>query len=196
MLSYNTQLKPLKLPEYGRNIQQMVDHCLTIEDREERTKCAYSIINSMSNLFPALANSEENRHKLWDHLAIMADFNLDIDFPCEIVDPASFSTKPDKMPLPPVVNQERHYGRYIQEMINEAAAKDPGEERDALTLLIANQMKKIMLNDFPEGVEDRRIFKDLENMSHGILRLDPETVRLHDFQIVVPQKNGKKKKKK
>ena len=78
MLTYNTRLSQLVLPEYGRNIQRMVDHCLTIEDREERTLCAYSIIKSMGNLFPEL-RAPENEHKLWDHLAIMAHFQLDID---------------------------------------------------------------------------------------------------------------------
>ncbi|MBO5244102.1 MAG: DUF4290 domain-containing protein, partial [Muribaculaceae bacterium] len=79
MLSYNTQLKHLALPEYGRNIQRMVDYCLTIEDRDERTRCAYSIIASMANLFPELKNGNSYDHKLWDHLAIMSDFKLDID---------------------------------------------------------------------------------------------------------------------
>lgn len=87
MLTYNTQLKKLILPEYGRNIQQMVDYCVSIPDREERTVCAYSIIASMGNLFPQLRDTEDFKHKLWDHLAIMSDFKLDIDYPYEIIKP-------------------------------------------------------------------------------------------------------------
>ena len=94
MLTYNTQLKKLVLPEYGRNIQQMVDHCLTIEDREERTACAYSIINSMGNLFPQLRDVDDFKHKLWDHLAIMSDFKLDIDYPCDIIRPENLESRP------------------------------------------------------------------------------------------------------
>lgn len=195
MLNYNTQLKPLKLPEYGRNIQQMVDHCLTIEDREERTRCAHSIINAMSRLVPNLANAEEKRHKLWDHLAVMSDFQLDIDYPCEIVDPRSFGTVPEKIGLPQSNNPHRHYGKIIIDMIDKAAAMEPGEERQALTMLIANQMKKTLMNVFDEEISDARIFKDLEHLSHGELRLDPETVRLREYQIVKPEVKGKKKKK-
>ena len=85
MLTYNTQLKKLKLPEYGRNIQQIIDYCCTIEDREERTRCAYSIIQIMGSLFPQLGDEADYKHKLWDHLAIMSDFKLDIDYPYEII---------------------------------------------------------------------------------------------------------------
>jgi len=81
MLTYNTQQRRLVLPEYGRNIQKMVDHCLAIEDREERTRCAHAIVGAMANLFPEL-RSADNSHKLWDHIMIMSYFRLDVDFPC------------------------------------------------------------------------------------------------------------------
>ena len=85
-------MKRLVLPEYGRNIQNMVDYCLTIEDRAERTDCAYSIVATMGNLFPQLRDLTEFKHLLWDHLAIMADFKLDIDYPYEIVKRESLNT--------------------------------------------------------------------------------------------------------
>ena len=84
-MQYTSELKRLVLPEYGRNVQQMVDHCMTIEDRAERTRCANTIINIMGNLFPHLRDIEDFKHKLWDHLAIMSDFKLDIDYPYEII---------------------------------------------------------------------------------------------------------------
>ena len=84
-MEYNTQQRKLPLPEYGRSVQNMVDHCLTIADREERQRCANTIINIMGGMFPALRDMEDFHHKLWDHLAIMADFKLDIDYPVEIV---------------------------------------------------------------------------------------------------------------
>ena len=84
MPDYNTQQKKLIMPEYGRNVQQMIDHCVSIEDREERTRCANTIINIMGNLFPHLRDVDDFKHKLWDHLAIMSDFKLDIDYPYEI----------------------------------------------------------------------------------------------------------------
>lgn len=84
-MEYNTQKRKLPLPEYGRSVQNMVDYALTIEDREERQRCANTIINIMGNMFPLLRDASDFNRKLWDHLAIMSDFKLDIDYPVEIV---------------------------------------------------------------------------------------------------------------
>ena len=92
MLLYNTQLKKLILPEYGRNIQNMVDYCLTIEDRDERNHCAHTIVNTMIIMFPELRNEADFEHKLWDHLAIMSDFKLDIDYPYEMLQEEALET--------------------------------------------------------------------------------------------------------
>lgn len=195
MLTYNTQLKRLILPEYGRNIHQMVDHCLTIEDRDERTRCAYSIINSMAKLFPKIKEEENYQQKLWDHLAIMSDFKLDIDFPVETVKADNLNLRPDKVPYTSGHIRYRHYGKDVELMINKAMGMELGPERDDLVLLIANHMKKLLTGVNADGVDDAKIFKDLAEYSHGELRLDPQTTRLHEFKIVAPANNGKKKKK-
>lgn len=196
MLKYNTQLKKLILPEYGRNIQQMVDHCITIEDREERTRCAYSIINTMGNLFPNLRDIDDFKHKLWDHLAIMSDFKLDIDYPCDVIKAENLNSSPNKLDyhLSPI--KYRHYGRSIELMIVKATAMEQGAERDALILLIANHMKKMMLAVNSEGVDDTKILKDLYEYSHGAIKLDPETYHLHEFKEAPAQSTSKRKKKK
>lgn len=195
MLEYNTQLKHLVLPEYGRNIQKMVDYCLTIEDREERTRCAYAVITAMSNLMQLQKNNDA-LHKLWDHLAIMSDFNLDIDYPTEIIQPESLCTTPEPLHYQKRDFGFRHYGKYLEGMIYRAAQYPEGEERNALILLIANHMKKSMLAVNPDGVEDERIFRDLADMSHGAIRLSAEKTKLHQFQEAPAPANGKKKKKK
>lgn len=195
MLEYNTQLKQLVLPEYGRNIQKMVDHCLTIEDREERTRCAYAVINAMSNLMQLQKNNDA-LHKLWDHLAIMSDFQLDIDYPTEIIHQESLVSKPEPLAYTNSNFHYRHYGKNLEYMIMQAAKYPEGEERDALILLIANHMKKAMLAVNPDGVEDERIFRDLAELSHGDIRLSPETTKLHQFQEAPAPTTGKKKKKK
>ncbi len=151
MLDYNTQLKKLALPEYGRNIQQMVDYCCKIEDREERTRCAYSIIRSMGNLFPHLRDEADYKHKLWDHLAIMSDFKLDIDYPCEIVKEENLESKPEPMTYKLENIKFRHYGKTIERMIERACEYPEGEERDALVMLIANHMKKLIFQISKEG---------------------------------------------
>lgn len=194
MLTYNTRLKQLVLPEYGRNLQRMVDHCLTIEDREERNICAQTIVRAMESLFPEL-KQPENAHKVWDHLAIMSDFRLDIDYPGEVIKPDELHTLPEKVPYDQSRIQMRHYGKITQQMISKAASMAPGEERDEVVMLLANHMKKQMLAVNSDGVDDRKIFSDLAMMSKGEIRLDPETHRLHEFQELPKPQSGKKKKK-
>jgi len=198
MLTYNSQLKKLVLPEYGRNIQQMVDHCLTIEDRTERTRCAYTIVQHMANLFPQLRAETDYQHKLWDHLAIMSDFKLDIDYPYDdIICEENLETRPEAIhyELEPIAY--RHYGKLIERMIARAAQYPEGEEREALSMLLANHMKKLIYQINNEDIDDAKIFKDLAHYSHGVLRLDASTHRLHEYQVIRPvQPVGKKKKKK
>ncbi len=197
MLRYNSQMKKLAMPEYGRNIQQMVDYCVTIEDREERNRCAYTIIASMGNLFPQLRDEPEYKHKLWDHLAIMSDFKLDIDYPYPVVTEAALETQPEPISYKLEHIKFRHYGKIMERMIARAAEYPEGEERDALVMLLANHMKKVIFQISKEAVEDAKIFKDLEYYSKGKIRLDPATHILHEFKEAPKQQQqqGKKKKK-
>lgn len=199
MLEYNSQLKQLILPEYGRNIQQMVYHCMTIEDREERTRCAFTIVQIMGNMFPELRDVEDYRHKFWDHLAIMSDFKLDIDYPYDIVHRENLDSKPEPIHyrLEPI--KYRHYGKIIEKMIERIGDYPEGEERDALISLIAHHMKKLIFAINKEGVEDEKIFKDLYWYSHGKICLDASTYKLRQFKEAPspsPTTGGKKKKKK
>ncbi|MCI9286266.1 MAG: DUF4290 domain-containing protein [Muribaculaceae bacterium] len=196
MLTYNTRRPRLILPEYGRGIQRMIDHCLTIEDREERTRCAYTIVATMGKLFPKIREQENYKQKLWDHLAIMSGFKLDIDYPVEVVNAEHLSTAPDRVPYAGRHIRYRHYGKDVELMISKALEMPEGPERDELSLLIANHMKKLLLAVSKDGVDDAKIFKDLAEYSHGMIRLDPAAVRLHDFKIIAPPSSGKKKKKK
>lgn len=196
MLTYNSQLKKLALPEYGRNIQQMVDYCCTIEDREERNKCAYSIINTMSNLFPQLRDETDYKHKLWDHLAIMSDFKLDVDYPYDVVKPESLDTKPIPVQYKLEPIKMRHYGKIVDQMIQRACEYADGEEKDALVMLIANHMKKLIYQINNEDVDDSKIFKDLEFYSKGRIKLSTATHSLHEFKVAPTQQQTSKKKKK
>lgn len=195
MLTYTTHLKKLILPEYGRNIQRMVDHCLTIEDRYERTRCAATIVKTMESLFPIQGNADAYRRKLWDHLAIMSDFALDVDVPFELVSRNSLDDLPQPLTYDQGPLEHRHYGLLLQRSIQTAAEMPEGEERDALVMLLANHMKKLMLAVNPDGVDDEKVFKDLRYLSNGAIVLDPEKVILHEFKAA-PTPTGKKKKKK
>ena len=193
MLDYNTQLKKLIMPEYGRNVQQMVDHCVALKDREERTRCANTIINIMGNLFPHLRDVDDFKHKLWDHLAIMSDFKLDIDYPYEIIKKANLYTRPDTVPYALTPIRYLHYGKDIEGMIEKAVEMPDGPERDQLISLLANHMKKSFLTWNKEGVEDDKILKDLREYSHGKINLDPETYKLKDAKEFLQKNNTNKK---
>ena len=189
MPDYNTQQKKLIMPEYGRNVQQMIDHCVSIEDREERTRCANTIINIMGNLFPHLRDVDDFKHKLWDHLAIMSDFKLDIDYPYEIIRKENLRTKLDRIPYTLTPIRYRHYGKTLERMIKKCEDYPDGPERDQLISLLANHMKKSFLTWNKEVVDDDKIFKDLREYSHGRIDLSPETFRLKESKEFLQKKN-------
>lgn len=199
-MKYNTQQRRLPLPEYGRSVQNMVDHALTIEDREERQRCANTIVNIMGGMFPHLRDVADFKHKLWDHLAIMADFKLDIDYPVDIVKKESLEIKPKRIPYSQHDIRVRHYGRFVQDMIKLAVDYPEGEERNQLLKMIANHMKKDYLNWNKDGVEDQKILDDLCELSGGKIRLSAEDLRLTEQRTFIPRRRqmnnnnqGKKK---
>jgi hypothetical protein len=195
MLTYNTHRPRLILPEYGRAIQSMVEHCVTIPDREERTRCAYSIINTMARIQPKIKEQDDWKRILWDHLAYMSGFKLDVDFPVEISAPDKYTATPEKVPYPGRHIRYRHYGKDVELIIEQVLQMPEGPERDELVLLLANHMKKLLIAVNKDNVDDAKIFKDLAEYSHGMIRLDPETTSLHEFKIVAPPATGKKKRK-
>ena len=156
-MEYNTQQRKLPLPEYGRSVQHMVDHALTIEDREERQRCARTIVNIMGGMFPALRDSADFNRRLWDHLAIMSDFQLDIDYPVEVVKRESLEVKPDRLSYPQKNIRFRHYGRFIEDLAKTAADMPDGEEKQRLLFLVASHMKRDYLNWNKDSVEDQKI---------------------------------------
>ena len=188
-LDYNTQLKRMDLPEYGRNIQRMVDYALTIEDKEERKRCVQTIISIMGNLFPHLRDVPDFKHKLWDHLAIMSDFKLDIDYPYEIVRKENLYSKPEKVPYNSKRIKIKHYGRSIEDLIDKAVAMEDGPERTRLIQLMANHMKKSILTWNRDAVDDIKIYDDLRTLSDGKIDVNEDTVHLLDIrEVLTPRK--------
>ena len=195
-MRYNTAEKKLALPEYGRNIQNMVDYCVTIEDREERKQCADTIINIMGNMFPHLRDVNDFKHILWDHLAIMSDFKLDIDYPYEIVKKEDLNTRPPRLPYSNSRIRYRHYGKTLEKMIQKATEFEQGTEKEVLVKLLANQMKKSFLSWNKESVEDSKIFKDLEELSEGRIVLNEEAVKLAESRTILARNNNNNNNKK
>ena len=194
-MKYNTEEKRLALPEYGRNIQNMVDYCITIADREERKRCANTIINVMGNLFPHLRDVNDFKHILWDHLAIMSDFKLDIDYPYEIVKKENLNTRPPRIPYSNSRFHYRHYGKTLELMIQKATTYPDGSEKDQLIKLLATQMKKSFLTWNKETVDDRKIFKDLDELSDGKIILDEEEHKLLESRDLIARTNANTNKK-
>jgi hypothetical protein len=184
-MEYPTLEGKLIMPEYGRNIQQMIAHALTIEDREERTRCVKTIINIMGNMFPYLRDVNDFKHKLWDHVAIMSDFKLDIDFPYEIVQEENLYTRPETVPYKNSRIRYMHYGRTLEEMIEKVGEYPEGEEKNELIRLIANQMKKCFLTWNKEVVDDRKIFDDLRELSHGKIDVSSDFLKLVESRDVL-----------
>ncbi len=196
MIPYNTDMSPIVLPEFGRNVEGMVNYCVEIPDREERTQCAYAIADHMANLFPELVGVNRDYSKIWDQINIISRFRLDIDFPCDVVTAERMNPKPDHIPYTASAMRYRHYGKNIEKMIKIVADMEEGEERDLLISLIAHHMKKLMFTHNKEGVDDAKILRDLCEYSDGKINLDPATYLLHEFKEVTMPSNQKQKKKK
>ncbi|MDP4222719.1 MAG: DUF4290 domain-containing protein [Bacteroidota bacterium] len=185
---YNTQRKRMALPEYGRNVQKMVDHLKTIEDKEERNRAAKTIIQIMGNLNPQIRDTGDFKHKLWDHLAIIADFDLDIDSPYSLPLLAKLSEKPKLIPYSQGNIRYLHYGRIIEMMIDAASEMEDGEEKIYMTNLIVNQMKKSYITWNRAQVSDDVIISDLNFLSRGKLKVT-EGVRILEVKdLLSPSK--------
>lgn len=180
ILEYNTERAKLIIPEYGRHFQKMVDHCVSIEDREERNKIAKAIISVMGNLQPHLRDVPDFQHKLWDQLFIMSDFKLDVDSPYPITSKETLQQRPDPLEYPQNFPKYRFYGNNIKRMIDVAIKWEKGDLRSGLEYAIANHMKKCYLNWNKDTVDDKVIFNHLYELSDGQIDLASNGENLTD----------------
>lgn len=185
----------LILPEYGRHVQQMVNHALTIESKEERMLAAQTIINVMGNMFPYLRDVDDFKHKLWDHLALMSDYKLDIDYPYDIEEAKKNLAKPEKIAYPQKKIRHKHYGYFLQNLVKKIQEMEPSEEREQLTLQLANQMKKLFILWNKDNVDDAKIQEDLLELSEGKLSFEGSTPLISSKDLVARKKNNKNGKK-
>lgn len=194
-LDYNTQREKLVLPEYGREIQKMVDHCLTLTDRNERQRCAESIISIMKRMFPEGMTQAEKDRKFWDHLAIMSGFQLDIDYPYDIAHAAQIAKKPEPMDYPMKRIPVRHYGAMMFGVFEKLEQMEPGAERDALVELTANQMRRDLMQWSHGSTDEEKVASDLARYTHGKIQLDLDTFRFAPIRdLPYNNNNGKKRK--
>lgn len=174
---YNTQREQIKLKEYGRNVQKLVNYIRTIPDKDKRTEMATTLIELIKQLAPTVKEAFENPQRIWDDLYIIADFNFDINNPYPVPDPETVFKKPARMGYPQSRVRYRHYGKNIEKLISEAMEKeDPKEQQDAV-IYLGKLMKTFYGNWNKETIDDSVIIKDLEKMSDGKLTMNLEKVR-------------------
>ena len=194
-MEYNTNRTKLLMPEYGRNIQQMVEYCKSILSKEERNEVAKTIVEFMGQRNPHLRDEENYKHKLWDHLYILADYDLDVDAPYPFPTKEELAQKPNRMDYPSFENEYKFYGKSILQLIDRAIELEEGEEKEALIQVIANNMKKSYNVYNKEHVQDEVIFRHLKELSQDKLDLTGiET--LDKSKIYHPSRNKRNNHKK
>lgn len=183
MFDYNTTRPSLLYSEYGRNIQNMVKYIKTLESKEDRNKHAQAVIDLMGFLNPHLRDVADFKHKLWDHLFIIADFDLDVDSPYPIPSKESLDTKPQRVPYPSNRIKYKHYGKTVELMIERAKQiEDEPERKSNMVASIANFMKMSYVTWNKDSVSDESIINDLKSLSNGDLVLD-ENVNLNKVEV-------------
>ncbi len=187
---YNTRRPRLIIPEYGRHVQRMVEHCMGAEDRGERTRLAKAIIQVIGRLNPQLRSNENGDRTLWDHLHIMSEFKLEVDGPFPKPTPEDLEQRPERMAYPQGSIRFGHYGRLVERMIEQCAAMEAGEKRDAYAHLIANLMKRQFLAWNRDTVPDGVILKDLQELSKGRVRLKEDQQLASTDSLLQAQRSG------
>lgn len=191
-MEYNTSREDMRIPEYGRNIQKMIEYAKTLSDQEERNRAARSIIKVMGQVNPYLKNNEDLTHKLWDHMFIISDFDFDVDSPFPKPAREQFEVGPERIPYPDGEISYRHYGRVTEMMIKTISAVEDEKERTLAGEALANMMKRAYLNWNRDTVEDRQIKKDLREMSGGKIVLPVEMELIDSKELIDTSQNNQK----
>lgn len=194
-LDYNTQRETLVLPEYGREIQIMVNHAKSIASREERLRCAKTIVRLMETKVPRIRENNGYQQTLWDHLYLMSHGELDIDWPYDVSNAEKIHSKPQPVELPQSEIRLRHYGKLIEKLIEKLKTMPEGAERDELVRQTANQMKRDLLTWGHGSSDDEKVADDMARLTDGAVQLDLGKFRF-DRVTAIAVDEGKKKKRK
>ena len=194
-LDYNTQRDPLLMPEYGREIQKMIDYAVTIEDKEQRQLCAETIVRMMASRLTQQLNNEDMEQTLWDHLYIMSHKQLDIEWPYDVSNAEKINHKPQPLKRVSGNVRLRHYGRLVEELFEKLKSMPAGEERDALVSLTANQLKLDLAMWGHGSMDDERVASDIAAFTDGVIQLDLNTF-VFDKLTAVDNGDSKKRKRK
>ena len=199
-LDYNTERPALLMPEYGREIQKMVEHAVTVSNKQERQQCAEAIIKLMIAKATQPVNDENSRQAVWDHLYIISKGQLDIDWPYDVSNAEKIAGKPQPIPLIPASQRVRvrHYGHLVENLFEKLKTMPEGEELDELIRITANQMKRDLLIWGQGSAEDERIFADMATYTDGRIQIDEHNFKFDEIRLSNDERDmaNKKKKKK
>ena len=193
-LDYNTHRDKLLMPEYGREIQKMVDYAIGLTEKSERQSCAQEIIRMMETKVPELRDNVDFEQTLWDHLYLMSHKQLDIDWPYDVTAAEKLQNKPNAIPLPQESMRMRYYGKLLEQLFERLKSMPEGEERDALVYYTANQMKRNLTTWGHGSMSDEKVADDLARYTDGIIQLDLSKMKL-EKAIATEEPKTKKKKK-
>ena len=193
-LDYNTHREQLLMPEYGREIQKMVDYAVSLTDKSERQNCAQEIIRMMETKVPEPHDNADFEQTLWEHLYLMSRKQLDIDWRCAVPAAETLQEKPKAIPLPQEGMRLRHYGKLLEQLFEKLKTMPEGEERDALAFYTANQMKRNLMTWGHGSMSDEKVADDLARFTDGVIQLDLSTMKL-DKVTAIEEPKAKKKKK-
>lgn len=193
MIPYNTDLKKLVLPEYGRLVHNLVEICTTLEDRQQRTDFASAIVDVMKSVLQEKGKTEDDK-KYWDHLFIMSEGKLDIDSPFGVPSLSAIKLEPSKVPYSSSDFGKRHYGKILQQMVKKVALMENSEEKDMYVELLSNHVKKLLVLNNPEYANDEKVYSDISEISGGTINIGTDVFDLPEFNEEKTAKNQKRKK--
>lgn len=181
-LDYNTQRQSLLLPEYGREIQRMVDYAIERPTKGERNACAKTIVRMMATKMPGALQANDGMVALWDHLYVMGRGKLDIDWPYDVTEAEKIMQKPQPMPIRKNHVRLRHYGHLVEECFEMLKTMPEGREKDRLVQLTANQMKRDLATWGRGTMDDEKVADDLARFTDGRVQLDLGSMKLECVQ--------------
>lgn len=192
-MEYNTSRETMAIPEYGRNVQKMVEYAVSIEDQEVRLEMAKLIVEIMANMNPHIKATNDFEHRLWDHMYIISDFKLEVNGPYPPPDKKNVYRRPERLPYSEDHIRFKHYGLNLEKIVRNVIQMDDPAEREAATKMIANYMKRSYLTWNRESVSDELIFAQLEEMSSGKLKLSENEILVASSEVLSSNKTKRKK---
>ena len=172
MEASTTFKQDLLLREYGRNVQDLVNHILSVEDRSERTRLSQLLVNLMAKLNPQLRDTQDYQQKLWNHLYVMSGSKLDVDAPYPLSAMEYLNDKPQRMTYPLQTPRYKHYGQNVELLINRATELEDEKEREAAIISIGKLMKTLYRSYNKDSITDDVILNDIRQLSKGKLNMD------------------------